>query len=160
MLKDWRIAIKAYAKAQAKAGRVFFLKPTSLSRGSSRLVEIQIVALSLDLFLDTPDGVAALKLLYVSEKIISFGEYKTGSGYNRLYHEYFLNGTGLYLSVSGLPYKDSRPYQQVTETRSITSEEAVSMYLKYKNSDITTFIPWLRAELDKIAEAAPQVIES
>lgn len=160
MIKDWRIATKAYVKAQEKAGRVFFFKTnTSPSPKQGNVARLETVS-SLEDFLNSPDGKAGLELLYASEKTISFGEYWIGSGHNRLFHEYFLNGTGLYLSVSGLPYEDSRPYQQVTETRSITSEEAVDMYSKYSNSNITGFMPWLRAELDKIAAAAPQPTES
>ena len=156
MLNDWRAATKAYTKAQEKAGRVFFLKTnTSPSPKQGDVTRSETVS-SLEDFLNSPDGIAALQLLYASKKTISFGEYKTGSGYGALYHEYFLNGTGLYLSISGLPYTHSRLYQQVTETRSITSEEAVDIYSKHTSSNITGFMPWLRAELDKIAAAAPQ----
>lgn len=109
--------------------------------------------------MNSPDGKAALELLHVSEKRIKFAGYTTGSGYNSLHHEYFLNGTGLYLAVSGLPYTHSVPTEFTTETRSITSEEAVDIYSKYTNSHITGFISWLRAELDRIAADAPQPTE-
>lgn len=118
-------------------------------------LEIASVATDLHVFMRSEEGRSALALLQGSGRHLIFGEDYEGGGYGTVY---FINGTGLHRSIEAMGMWQLYSSEvRKPDISPIPEREAVYAAVQYGGKTPSEIMPWLRAELDKIAAAAPQL---
>lgn len=143
MSKDWDDAARRY-REQKKV----------LVSGDEVLRAVR----ELDAFLESSRGQDAIELLAASGRHINFGEELMCSGYGVVY---FLDGNGLQKSIEGMGSWIAYSKPEPPQVRRSSAKEAIRAAVNPNMSgkEPRKVMPWLRAELDRIASKAPEAPE-
>lgn len=155
MSQTWDDAAAQYAQRMLKNLREVpaAIPATSPTTKPNYTLEVAQAAISLHEFMNSEEGDRATNLLNWSNRCVIFAQYDQG-GYGAIY----------YLDVDGL-HRCSQAVgawvassSQVTrpKIKTVTTNAIVEAAVQYGGKNPSEIIPWLRAELDKIAAAAPQ----
>ena len=141
MNPSWRNAAQSYRTAGAMQQQ--HQQDTSIGLGITELEQFMV-----------NDGPSAMELLKASGRHLIFGENREGGGFGVVY---YIDGNGLHQSVEAMgmsaAYSQSKRQPNISE---ITVRQAVEAAVQHGNMKPAEIVSWLRRELDKIANAAPQ----
>lgn len=144
-------AVKRQKMQEQQTAAIPATPPTSQPDNSLKIAQ---VATDLHMFMRSEEGRSALALLLESGRHLIFGEDHAGGGYGTVY---FINGTGLHRSIEVMgTWQLYSSEVRKPEISPIPEREAVYAAVQYGGKNPNEIMPWLRAELDKIAAAAPQ----
>ncbi len=157
MTQNWNDAAARYQAANRQKLREQLVQATPVALPAPKpdnSLEIAQAATDLHTFMRSEEGRSALALLQESRRHFIFGEDSDGGGYGTVY---YLDGTGLHRSIEAMgmwvAYSKEVAKPKIS---SITAHEAVTAAVENGRKKPSEIISWLRAELDKIAAAAPQ----
>ena len=159
-MKNWSDAATRYREkreATAKATKAAATTTSRVVEPSHDFVTVAQTVTALERFLNSADGIAAKKLLTESRRHIIFGEERDGS-YTEVY---YLDGEGLGKSfeAAGMWVAYATPGTvPAPQLSTITARQAIEAAINPRigGKQPEEVMPWLRAELDQIANHAPE----
>lgn len=148
--KNDRLALQAIEQKREEEAR----KQKEQEETRKKQQEIYLGMERLNAFLED-HGSDAMALLKASSRHIIFGESRDGGGFSVVY---LMNGDRLHeciesTSMSAAFGTGNNPRPIPTR---ITVQQAIEAAVNHGGKKATEVVDWLKAELDKIAEAAPE----
>lgn len=157
MSEKWTQGMLRYIQAQTETKQPVKQENITVREDSETVLALQIeqAAEDLEKFLSSPDGGRALALLGAAKRHIIFGEESEGGEA----HVTFIDSAGLGYSVEPSGWwtayakkEDLKPPRAMLAS----PRQAIQAALWHSKRKPLEVLPWLRQELDKIADAAPE----